>query len=299
MRAIPSILHPILGPIVSIRRYLAVEKVKKHLRPVFNSRVEGLAATKAADNTSQDFLQDLIRYLHESQRQDLNLHHVTTHLLFYFLSACSQPWMLATQVIFNILDSNAEYNTRDKIQDELWKVFGAADGAGWNRAGAANLTHLDSILRESLRLNATLSLSMWRKVMVDDLVTPDGYTLPKGATVSFLSRPAYFDPKLYRDPHKFIPFRFLPSDPEAGPNAGKRFTTTSEDFLAWGYGRFGCPGRFLVEAELKMLVAHILTFYEAELPAEYGGKRPKATWVIDVIFPPRRGRILVKRKDYI
>lgn len=40
----------------------------------------------------------------------------------------------------------------------------------------------------------------------------------------------------------------------------------SNSSLTWGYGRHACPGRFLANNELKMILAHALINYDWKLP---------------------------------
>ncbi|KAK3318107.1 cytochrome P450 [Apodospora peruviana] len=81
----------------------------------------------------------------------------------------------------------------------------------------------------------------------------------------------------------------------AGP---LRFVTTGPNNLTFGHGRHACPGRFVVDFQLKMVIAHVITRYELAFPDQYGGKRPDNTWMADVKLP-QHARIRVKRKGGI
>lgn len=154
-----------------------------------------------------------MRHLHERSSPDLNLHFVTTHIIIFMLAASVQPYML---------ESDSEYGTLSQIQEELNQVFGEGreEEPQWSGNDASRLIKLDSILREYLRINTRVSHSMPRKVMVDGLQTPDGFTLSKGAIVSLLARTVQTDPDIYPEPEKFVPFRFAAPD-------GKRLAATS------------------------------------------------------------------------
>ncbi|KAL4753115.1 hypothetical protein BDW72DRAFT_210653 [Aspergillus terricola var. indicus] len=286
----PRGLRSVIGRIFSIPRLLVVQKLKAILRPHYDERLSFLRSGQSPEEGPQDYLQMMMRDLYERNSADLNLHFIIPNILVFVMAAAVQAYMLAPSVLYDILESDAEYNTIAELQEELVRVLGdPGQDQRWSQHEASQMTKLDSVLRESLRTNTLVSQTMARKVMVDKLQTPDGFTLPRGATVTLLARGVQTDPDIYPNPIKFIPFR------HAVPG-GKRLSVTGEDFLAFGHAHHACPGRFLVSVELKMLVAHILRHYHIELPAEYGGKRPKAVWVTDLKLPPQQGIIRVKRR---
>ena len=74
------------------------------------------------------------------------------------------------------------------------------------------------------------------------------------------------------------------------------FLTTSADFLPFGHGKHACPGRFLIDFELKMIIAYVLMNYDVKFPDVYGGKRPANRWLAEAYLPPDDAKILVKRR---
>ncbi|PLB50867.1 cytochrome P450 [Aspergillus steynii IBT 23096] len=291
LRPMPQIFVQIIGRVLAIPRSMVIGKLKGLLQSTYDERLNGLKNGQKPEDGPKDFLQHLMRQLYEAKSPDLNLHFVTTHIVIFLMAASVQLYMLTPHIIFDMLASDHEYGTMSQVQEELNENFGPAkkNEPRWTRNDASKLIKLDSILRESLRLNPLLSNSMSRKVMVSGLQTPDGYTLPKGSTVALLARTVQKDPDIYPEPEKFVPFRF------AGPD-GKRLGVTSSEFLAFGHAQYGCPGRFLVAVELKMLLAYLFRHYEVELPAEYDGKRPPAMWITDMKIPPQNGKIRLRKK---
>lgn len=84
-------------------------------------------------------------------------------------------------------------------------------------------------------------------------------------------------------------------DPKAGYHKNS-FVTTAPDYLPFGHGRHACPGRFLVDFELKMTMAFILKHYDLELPAEYNGQRPRNRQIAELTAPPKGVKIRVRRR---
>ena len=158
----------------------------------------------------------------------------------------------------------------------------------------------DSVARETLRCNSFGGRAIFRKVMVDNVETDAGIKLPKGTIFSFLGQPAQMDEDIYNEPWKYDPFRFSRIREAAISSALMKtpsFVTTGPEHLSFGHGKHACPGRFLVDFELKMIIAYVLTNYDIKFPEEYGNKRPANKWLMEVSMPPKGVKMLVKRRQ--
>ncbi|KAK4120990.1 cytochrome P450 [Parathielavia appendiculata] len=185
----------------------------------------------------------------------------------------------------------------DELRAEIEGVL-AEHGGEWNKRALAKMQKLDSVMRESARLNSFVTVGLNRAVAAKDgLVTPDGIRIPRGATVSVPSYPIFHDSAVYPDADEFKPFRFAEQRSDASieyvQRAAKAFATTSTDFLAFGHGRNACPGRFFAANELKLMLAHLVLNYDVEL----GGERPRNTWFGLNRVPPLQATIRIKRRE--
>ncbi|PWY66737.1 cytochrome P450 [Aspergillus heteromorphus CBS 117.55] len=292
----PRILHPLVGPVASLRQQYIIAQAKKLVRPVFEDRLQYLSFSSEKD-APKDFLYEAMKHAYTTRREDFNLHDITIYGLYFYWASCHQISLTATFTMFEILKSDAEYATKSRLQEETVRVFGA-DGPTWSRATAAQCSLMDSTLRESLRLNSFISRHVFKKIMVDGVQAPDGTALPKGALTCVISRPLHTDHELMTEGGRFIPFRFAAAHeiPEGTPTdgAGKKLTAITPDYLPFGYGKHACPGRFLADAQLKMVLTHMLRYYEIELSPKNPCPRP----VIhrEATLPPRRAMILVRRR---
>lgn len=218
------------------------------------------------------------------------------------------------------MGSDSEFNTIAILRDEATHILEPnASGSGqrspqrggWTRANVAKMTKADSVMRETLRMQSIGGRNVVRKVLVDGLVTDSGVALPRGSLVGFLGQPVHHDEAKYEDAGQFDPFRFsrirereAVRDQKEGETAGtavksgtsSAFVSTSPDFLPFGNGRHACPGRFLVDFELKMIISYVLAHYEVRFPDAYGGKRPPNQWIAEINIPPSDVKILVKRR---
>ena len=199
-----------------------------------------------------------------------------------------------TSAILDLVSSRQEYI--DALRAEIEGVL-AEHGGVWNKRALAKMVKLDSVMRESARLNSFVTVGLSRRVVAEDgVTTPSGAHLPRGTTIAVPSYSVLRDDAVYPDADQFKPFRFSDERRDESVDyvkrAAKSFATTSKDYLAFGHGRNACPGRFFAANELKLMLAHIVTHYDFELT----DSRPRNKWFGLNRIPPMQARIRVKRR---
>lgn len=146
----------------------------------------------------------------------------------------------------DLLASDPQLNYLNELRTEAAKVFPTENFASsWSSfASMAQLSKLDSTIRETLRLNPTVLRQATRCVMPENgIVLPDGTSLPQGTWIGFLSRPGtHADARFYDEPDKYDPFRYNHKEnhkerDDAISHKPEMATTISDTFLAWGKGR--------------------------------------------------------------
>merc|ERR1719198_814268 len=116
-------------------------------------------------------------------------------------------------------------------------------------------------MNETLRIyiaNGTM-----RKVQRDFEVTmSDGntYTVPKGDNFMLTSYTTHYDEKVFPEPQRFDPERWLDASGNIDPKA-----CPTNHFIPFGKGRYSCSGRHLLTLELPTLVAMFIRDFDAEL----------------------------------
>ena len=297
---LPDVLKPILGPLIALPIKYYFHLIKRSLTPTYQSRLPLLSSPKSASTEPLDHLQMILRYASTDLPSELNLHDITSRVAASNLGAYLQTTMAVTQILYNILDSDTEYNTLSLLRQEIDTVL-ARNNNQWSKATVAQLVKCDSVCRETLRLQSFGNRAVIRKVMINTLRTDDGILLPKGALTSMFTYHSATDTSLIPDGKSFDPFRFsrIREQEDGGGDEGKRQSLVSlgAKFLPFGYGKHACPGRFLVDFELKMILAFVVRNYEIRLPAKYAGKRPKVRWMAEAMLPPSGGMVGVRRRE--
>ncbi|KAI0205956.1 cytochrome P450 [Astrocystis sublimbata] len=302
--ASPKLLKPILGRIGARDAKREVLVLEKYFKPVYEERMkilEGNAAKPVLEES--DHLQMMLRYgLKERRDEALSLRDMTKRLCISNFGSMHQTSLQVMNMLLNVIESDAEYDTISILRDEIARVIGNDKTPAWDKTKVASLTRADSVARETLRVNSFSSRAVVRKVMGDGVVTEDGIALPQGCSVSLIAYWSQMDGEAFDKPFKFDPFRFsrvreAESDEQGKPGLPNlSFVSTGAQNLGFSHGKHACPGRFLVDFELKMIIAYVLMHYDLEFPSEYNGKRPQAKWVTDAIFPPEDARIRVRRR---
>jgi len=308
---LPKILQPIAQRIAYIPQHFRLQKLRGFIKPLYEERMKYLSKPKSADEP-EDHFQLMLRYSREHEPEEFNLYHLSNRVAILALGAYHQTYMAASNIVLNIVASDAEYNTISELRSEIAKVLAKHDGK-WTRVSAADMWKIDSICRETLRIQQFGGRALLRRVTgKGGVMFEDGVRLPEGATVSIPSWSGQTDGDNFENPMKFDPFRYSRIREEAAKNASSAdhkdekstaaplsFVTTGVNFLPFGHGKNACPGRFLVDVELKMIVGYLVTHYDLKWPAEYNGVRPESKWMAEACMPPADGKIMVKRREKV
>lgn len=301
--SLPTLLRPVIGMLSGLPVKLGCRRLLKFLTPVFRKRIETMGL---GQEEPQDHLQMMLRYAAKERAHELaDFDLLAKRVAVANFGSMHQTALQVTNVLLNILGSDAEFHTIATLRSEVSQIL-SDDGADdsklrWTKAQVAQMVQADSVARETMRLNSFGGRAIFRKVVrAGGVVTNEGVLLPNGSMFSFLSQPAHLDEASYEDAERYDPFRFSRTrDVATAGDEGMdktSFVTTSAEFLPFGHGRHACPGRFLIDFELKMIIAYVLRNYDIKFPEEYGGKRPENRWVTEAFFPPDGAEIMIKRR---
>jgi cytochrome P450 len=201
-----------------------------------------------------------------------------------------------TSAILDLAASKQEY--MDELRAEIEGVLAEHVGE-WDKRALARMHKLDSVMRESQRLNSFMTMGLNRAVVAENgIVTPSGVKVPRGYNAAVPSYAVLHDNSVYPDADEFKPFRFADQrgdeSVEYVKRAAKAFATTSNEYLAFGHGRNACPGRFFAANELKLILAHLVLSYDIELmPMD---SRPRNQWIGHNRVPPFEAKVRIRRR---
>ncbi|KAH7242212.1 cytochrome P450 [Fusarium tricinctum] len=303
----PSLFKPLVGFLVTLPTRYRRWRIQKHIEPLYKDRTEKLLNPGLYEKSEEptDNLQMMMRYAISKHGNQVSPSQISDRLCLANLASFHQTAVAMSNVLINIAASDAEFDTIAVIRREMADVLGQ-NGGVFDKASVSKMIHTDSILRESMRTHGFGNRAMIRKVVAPDgLKTPDGHTLPNGSTMSILSYPVHNDAEIYEHPEKFYPFRFsqMRTGGLAEGNGSKdmnptlSFVSTSPTYLPFGHGKHACPGRFLVDFEMKMILNHLLNHFDIELLPEHNGVRPESQWVTEAVMPPVGVKLHFKKRE--
>lgn len=159
----------------------------------------------------------------------------------------------------------------DELREEIRTVRAAHPGAITSEA-LYKMKLLDSVMRESTRVNPTNVMRMQRCVL-QPFTLSDGTAIPAGVDIAVPALPVNLDASKYPDPARFDPYRFvrLRSGEERDPMGYTsrelyQFISVTKENMAFGFGKPACPGRFFAATEIKLILIRMLEDYDIKMP---------------------------------
>jgi len=133
-------------------------------------------------------------------------------------------------------------------------------------ASTNDLTYMEAVLSESLRLYPPVALTLPREVPFGG-ETIDGTYVPAGTSVGVNHFSCYHHPKNFYRAEEFLPERWLPGRCDAAP-----FDQDNRACVQpFSYGPRSCLGKNLARAEMRLILAKLLWRFDVELD-EYSEK---------------------------
>ncbi|KAM7493625.1 hypothetical protein LguiB_028234 [Lonicera macranthoides] len=142
----------------------------------------------------------------------------------------------------------------EKLRREIADSVGAKGKI--EESEIVGLPYLQAVVKETLRLHLAVPLLLPHKTKKQ--VTVYGYEIPKDTQVLVNAWAIARDPAHWENPTIFMSYRFLDSELDF---KGQDFT-----FLPFGSGRRICPGVYLAQRVVSLMIASLVYHFEWKLP---------------------------------
>ncbi|PGH16798.1 hypothetical protein AJ80_05113 [Polytolypa hystricis UAMH7299] len=294
---VPRLVRPLVSSIVflpalALHKYMAIL-----LRPMVTGQV---LKFKAATAESEEKRQELLR---ASAEKDLP---ITSWLMNRYRPEEREVKQVISDIIamsFEATPSSAgtayyiltELLVRPELMEELREELRDV-----MKDGKLPLTHLselqkmDSVMRESARVNPISYLSLYRLLQVP-LQLSAGPKLPKGSVICVDSYHIHNSPELWENPEVFDPLRFYKLRQQPGHKSRHQFSSLGSDAPGWGDGPQACPGRQFAGNTIKIVLAHLLLNYDIQLPPKQG-KPKRHSMPNGTMQPDLSAKIMIREK---
>lgn len=327
MNCMPPFLRPVLGPLLAIQaRYYYGARVKNVLASLIEERIklweqhkngnlakDDLPVSSDRSNKTKrtslanavtledDFLQWLI-----SRSASHGPTHMIPGTIALRLLALNTMFVFAMSYVFahtvsDICTSPQKNEIVGALEEECRLVLASQNSTGLaSKAAVDKLYRLDSTIRESMRVSDVGVVTLPRDVVGNQaLDLGNGILAPPGTRLVFPTQSMHLDPEYHEDPLRFDPFRFSrpfennDSSSLKSQDINRRLLVTLEPgFLAFGYGKRACPGRWFVAQMLKQALGYLVMHYDIE-PV---GSPPKRKALLNMMVPPTDMIFRVRRK---
>ncbi|KAF4894640.1 Cytochrome P450 monooxygenase BOA4 [Colletotrichum fructicola] len=137
------------------------------------------------------------------------------------------------------------------------------------RRVASKLEKMDSFIKEVQRF-CSPDLTTFQRKATGPVTLSNGFHLPKGARIEVATGAINADAALYDNPSEFDGLRFYKKRQTEEARSKYQVLSVSKEDLAWGYGRAACPGRFLADMLIKMILVEVLKRYDIKMPDGQG-----------------------------
>uniref|UniRef100_A0A0N5A5P1 Cytochrome P450 n=1 Tax=Parastrongyloides trichosuri TaxID=131310 RepID=A0A0N5A5P1_PARTI len=165
-------------------------------------------------------------------------------------------------------------NIQEKVYEEIFDIFGE-DERNVTNEDINKMPYFDMVFKEVLRRFSIVSI-MTRRLQND--VTIQGYTIPKGVDVVVGPFMSNMNPRVFPDPYKFDPDRFLPE------NSANR---TAFDYIPFSAGPRNCIGQKYAYHNVRIISIWVLRKFRvrSDRPFDYIKMSPQIVTNSDKGFP--------------
>jgi len=284
----PDFLHPIVGPM-----YSKSADYKRRLLQLLGSTIK--YRREMLDKHGSDWADKPNDYLTWTMEQESSgplardPEYLVLRVLQVNFAAIHTSSMTFTHALYH-LAVHPEY--ADILREEAVSVI--KQEGGWNKATMREMKKGDSFLRESARINALSLLTLVREAK-QDYTFSNGLTITKGNYVGTSLYSVHQDEGNYKDANEFKPWRFVNDAVEKEGINMQQYVATGPEFLAFGYGKHACPGRFFAANELKAMLAYVVMNYDVQL-AGGSKERPPNRYVGQNVTPNVTAHVMFRKR---
>ncbi|KAK9051230.1 hypothetical protein SSX86_027856 [Deinandra increscens subsp. villosa] len=180
-----------------------------------------------------------------------------------------------------------------KLYDEITRVVGPPPRPSEvelesviNEDDLKKMPYLKAVVLEGLRRHPPVHFVLPHRVRVMKEVEVEGYTIPQGATINFMTGEMGLDPEVWDEPMEFKPERFLVNDGVVDITGSKGIK-----MMPIGAGRRMCPGYDLAMFHLEYFVANSVWYFDWTVPDGGGVDLSEEVELTVVMKNPLRTRV--------
>lgn len=201
-----------------------------------------------SESREQPQIGSLVSLLAEDRENSFTVEELRSFVITTFAAAHETTAMALVWTMY-VLSQHPMHEAR--LHEELSRVL---QGRVPSLPDLENLLYTRMVFEESLRLYPPFHMLAWREVLDQDTLC--GQTIPKGGTVYIVPWLLHRHVRLWDDPTRFNPDRFLPERASLRPRMS---------FLPFGTGPRVCVGASFAMTEAILILATLLQSFRLRL----------------------------------
>lgn len=232
-----------------------IEGLFHRLHAIMDEQIERHMLDRAAtgDPTKKNFLDVLLDYRNTDDDQGFERQTLLSLLSDLFsagtdTSSATVEWAMA-ELLLNP-------SSMSRAREELDQVIGSKEQVEESDIG--QLKYLQAIVKETFRLHPPAPFLLPH--VAETTTQVQGYTVPKGTRLLVNVWAIGHDGKVWPEPEKFMPERFLEKEVD--------FKGRDFELLPFGSGRRMCPGTPLAVRIVHLMLASLLHRFQWRLPVD-------------------------------
>lgn len=213
------------------------------------------AAMKRKGDRSKDGRADFMEFLlkHSEEKEPISDAELGANAHILFMAGSETTATLLAGATYYLLRNpealaKAVKEVRQAFESERDITFGTA---------SARLPYMLACLEEALRVYPPVPTVLLRTTPPDTFSKVSGYDVPPGTQVGVSQLAANYGPSNFREPHRFIPERWLPTAEYADDNNDAR--------QPFSLGPRNCLGKNLAFSEMRQILARVLWRFDLQL----------------------------------
>ncbi|KAL4914001.1 cytochrome P450 [Aspergillus aurantiobrunneus] len=232
------------------------QKFQEDIAVLRDTALEVLEARKAGHSDRNDLLAAMLRGVDSQTGRKMTDESIMDNLITFLIAGHETTSGLLSFAFYQLLTNPETYR---KAQQEVDEVVGQGV---IEVSHLSKLPYINSVLRETLRLNATIPL--FTVEAFEDTLLAGKYPVKAGETIVNLLARSHLDPNVYGDDaRKFKPERM------SDEKFNARQTQFPNSWKPFGNGMRACIGRPFAWQEALLVMAMLLQNFDFSLHPDY------------------------------
>ncbi|XP_057527510.1 6,7,8-trihydroxycoumarin synthase-like [Amaranthus tricolor] len=235
-------------------QYSRLDKTFKDLDAFFEEIIsDHINPNKSESESDHEDIIDVLLHLKNQRCFEFSMNHIKAISMIIFIAGTDTS---AAMVVWAMTELIKNANSLKIVQEELRNAAQKKGEGSIDKTDLANLEYFKAVVKETFRLHPAVPLLAVHESIKKSII--EGYDIQPKTQVYINEWAIGRDPKIWKEPDKFMPERFLESTID--------FKGYDFELIPFGAGRRMCPGLNLGVTNIELALANLLIHFDWEIP---------------------------------